>query len=520
MSQRVLVPSTGVAIRFPTVIPTILTIVSGACMVALAVLRVLDGLPLPQTFLQILLVLSFAGLAVVEFRAAVALVLLEIACMGASGLWTSYPAGLSGRQVLHAIVLARSIFILVAHWRVSGRLELGRYAGHAIVLAIVLPLVWMPLGLVNGNAPRDVFGDGNAHFFFAFILVFAALSATGLGPWVHRWLYIAFAANAVVTGLMILLTVTELVSLYEGLRPVVLDDFVMGGAVGYMPNGAYRLYLGSGIYLQVGAALTIWHLMRQPRNGWLWALYALFLFDITATYTRGFWLGSAVAAATVLVVGATTIRRPALIAVGTVVMFIAASGIGAVLDFSVPAYVLDRSASSLAVGGADDGFTPTTGPRREAPIRPPEGNEEGEGADVAGEFSNRVRLTQARVLMSHISERPLLGHGFGSISNDYPYGDIYSYELTYLDLAYKTGLVGLLLFLSFPLRLILDAARIRFNILKPPAAPTGVTRHEMSVVIAVVGSILVTSATNPYVLAAFGLMPILAAVAWLQPSRE
>lgn len=490
----------------PVPLPAILTTVSVASIVLLGVLRVLDGPPIAHAVLQVVLVAAFSALAFVDYRAAVAIVLLEIACLGASGLWTAFPGGLSGRQVLHAIVLVRALAMLLADWRAGRGIRLGRYGWHALALAVILPVIWMPLGLLNGNAPGDVFGDGNAHLFLAFILVVVALLSRGMGPWLRRWLLIACAANAVVTGLMIAITITNLVPLYDGLRPIVVLDLVMGGSVGYMPNGAYRLYLGSGLYLQVGIALTIWQLLQRPRNPWLWALYALFLVDVTATYTRGFWLGTALAAGTVLVLGARSIRRPAAIVAGTIVLFVAASGIGALMNFSLPSYILERTSSSLALGNDEPG-----------PSDPAQGGNGNGGEDVAGQMSSAIRVTQARVLTRHILESPIIGHGFGTIAKDYPYEQIYSYELAYLDLTYKTGVVGLVLFLSFPLRLLYDAVRIRFGTGRAPRPAAGTSRHEMAVVVAVVGSVLLTSATNPYLLAAFGLVPILVSVAWLEP---
>ena len=80
------------------------------------------------------------------------------------------------------------------------------------------------------------------------------------------------------------------------------------------------------------------------------------------------------------------------------------------------------------------------------------------------------------MLTRHILESPIIGHGFGTIAKDYPYEQIYSYELAYLDLTYKAGVVGLVLFLSFPLRLIYDAVRIRFGTRRAPRpapAPPG-----------------------------------------------
>ena len=46
----------------------------------------------------------------------------------------------------------------------------------------------------------------------------------------------------------------------------------------------------------------------------------------------------------------------------------------------------------------------------------------------------------------------------------------YSYELSYLDLTLKAGAIGLLLFLSFPLRLIVDALRLRRSAAYVPLA--------------------------------------------------
>jgi O-Antigen ligase len=487
-------------------LPAILTVVSVASIVLLGALRILDGPPALNVIAQVTLLVAFSALAFVDYRAAVAIVLIEIACLGASGLWTSLPGGLTGRQALHAIVLVRALAMLFAGWRAGRRIQLGRYGWHALALAVILPLIWMPLGLLNGNLPNDVFGDGNAHLFFAFILVFIALIAEGFGPWLRRWLLIACAVNAVVTGLLIAATLTNLVPLGD-LAPIVTTDLVMGGAVGYMPNGAYRLYLGSGLYLQVGVALTIWYLLQKPRDPWLWALYALLLFATTATYTRGFWLGTALAAAIVLLVAAQSLRRPAAIVAGTIVIFIASSAVGTLASFSVPAYIFDRTASSLAIG--DDGLT--------GPDESPPPLEEDFQGDVAGATSNRVKLAQARVLIGHIVESPVIGHGFGSIAEDYPYAQIYSYELAFLDLAYKTGIIGLVLFLTLPLRFVYDAFRIRFDVLRPPRQPTGISRHEMSVVLAIVISVLITSATNPYILASFGMLPVLICVAWLDP---
>ena len=118
------------------------------------------------------------------------------------------------------------------------------------------------------------------------------------------------------------------------------------------------------------------------------------------------------------------------------------------------------------------------------------------------------------MLLDHIVERPIQGWGFGAIAPDYLYGQSYSYELSYLALVYKAGIVGLLIFLSFPLRLLVDAVRVRLGRL--PAA-LAVSRREAAVPIALIVALLAVGATNPYLVASFGLAPIVLMVCWLDP---
>ncbi len=487
-------------VRSSPLLAPVLATTSVAAIVALTLLRVADAPWIPQAIGQIILLASFTALAIVEFRASVAIVIVELAVYGAGGHWTLFAGGASGRIVLDAIVTIRALGTLALDWRRSGRLDLGRYAPHAIFIAIAMPAIWMTLGLLNGNRPSDVFGDGNGLAFFAFTAVLVVPLRGGQAPWVRQWLLVACAGSAVIIGLLILVTASGLIPMGPPLQRALLDQLSFGGSFGYLPNGAYRLYLGSGIYLQIGLALTTWRLLRGTRRAWPWALYALLWADVLATYTRGFWIGSLLAVGLTLALGATSLRRPVVIVATSAFIFAIASAAGVLVGFSLPNYVLDRSASILS-----------TGP---AAAAQPSGASPAQVPDIAGQVSNEIKADQTRVLLGHIAERPLLGSGFGSIATDYQYGQIYSYELAYLDLLFKTGVVGLLLFLSFPLRLLLDAFRGRRGRL---SLELGVGPREASVVVAIVASLLVTGGTNPYLLAAFGLFPILAMIAWLDP---
>ena len=499
----------------------LLAALSVAAIAVLTAITIYGGPDVVRVLAQLILLVAFAALAFTDFRAAVALALLELALGGASGAWTRLLGGWSGRQALDAIVMLATIWILYRHWRLTGQLRLGRYGVHALVLAAVIPLIWMPLGLLNGHVPRDVWSDGNGHLFFAFTLVFVALINRGDGPWLRRCFLGVCAANAVFTLLLIAISAPGWVPLHGVLRPMLLADLDMGGAVGYMSNGAFRLYLGSGIYLQVGLALATWEILSNPRRGWVWVLYAILIVDVIATYTRGFWLGTALAMGIVLLMSGYGWRRPLMTVAATIALLAVMSGAGQLVGFSLPQYVLSRSASLFEQ--PDQTLAPGETPRPDATASPdasaPEGNPQGGGrtTDEGGQYSNLVRATQARVLTGHIAERPILGHGFGAIARDYPYAQIFSYELAFLDLAYKTGLVGSILFLSYPLRLVLDALRGRIGRLR---IAEGLPRGEIAVVLAILVSVLAAGATNPYILAAFGLLPILVCVAWLQPAEQ
>ena len=135
---------------------------------------------------------------------------------------------------------------------------------------------------------------------------------------------------------------------------------------------------------------------------------------------------------------------------------------------------------------------------------------------MAGEASNAYKAAEARALWGYIKKRPIYGYGFGKVAR--PFSTGYSYELSYLDLTLKAGLIGLLLFLSFPLRLIADGWRLRRS---AAYESRGRARQigAAGVVVGVVAGILLAGATNPFLFAAFGLVSILVMVAWLEEAR-
>jgi O-Antigen ligase len=485
------IPAASWTAAFRSRVTALLGVVVALDIALLVGLRLAATGGTPELAAQVLLIGAFGALAALDLRAAAAIVVLDLIVAGASGQWTVVPPGISGRLVLDGIVFAAAAVGLVRRSGWSG-LTRGRYSLHALVLAVVIPGLWIPLGVLNGNALHDAVADGNGYAFLAFALVLAAVSLQGDLAWLRRWVLVACAATALLTAVVAVvviggvLPVTSVANALEGR----LD---MGGAVSYQDG--LRVYLGSGLYLQVGMVLVAWELLRNARRLWPWIVLVLLVAALLASYTRGYWVGAIVGTLLVVGLGMASLRRTAILAAAAVILFAAGSVAAGLAGFSLPQYVADRLGSVFVLEFPNDagGGSP--------------------GAD-SGAISNVVKLRQAQVLLAHIAERPILGWGFGTIAPDYRYGHTYTYELNYIALAYKTGIVGLLLFLSLPLRLLVDAARGWLGRL---ARPPGVARRELAVPLAVLSSVLLVGATNPYLGAAFGLASLLLCIAWLDP---
>jgi hypothetical protein len=470
-----------------------------ACIAVLATIRII-GAPWPiEVLFQLSLVASFVALTIVDFRTSVSIVLFELVLAGAGGHWTLFPGEVTGRAFLEGTVTLAATATLIKEWRRTGRLELGRYGVHAVAVALALPVLWGAMGLARGNQPSNVLTDANGYLFFAFVLPIVLLIREGHGPWLRRIFFTACAMAAVVTAGIVFATLVGPASIDDdGLRGILIDDLQVGWIIGHMPNGAYRLYLGTSLYLVVGLALIAWRLLLDPLRVSLWFLWALSWIGVVASYTRGLWVAAALATILVLVFAARSFARPLAIAAVTIVLFGFAGVAGSLAGFSLYGYLVNRTVTIVSTSVDADADADVD-------------------EDAAGRESNALKIDQARILLRHIEDRPLIGHGFGTVVSEYPNGNNPSYDLSYLNLLLKAGILGLALYLSFTLRLLVDAVRARLGRFPlPPAVPA----REAAVIVAIVSAVLLAGATNPYVLAAFGLGPFVLAMAWLERGSQ
>ena len=572
------------------------------------------------------------------------------------------------------MVTLRAAWLTIGDWR-QGLPVLGRYGAHALALAILIPAIWIPLGLVNGNGAHNAVSDGNAYLFFAFVLVVMTLFRRGEGAWLRRMFFAACATSAAAYFCLIVLTAAGAVSL-GSIREWLSVRLAMGGVIGYMPNGDFRLFTAGSLFLLVGLVLTAQRLLTRPRDLLLWLLAAILTVDLIATYTRGLWLSAFVGVALLLALEVRGVRQLGFAVAIPSILFGLALAVAPLGGFSLYGYVFNRAATITASGqagfgrrvanpsferslhgwevnraggkalhvlgttssarsgtrslellnskpdkdayafqnlavkskttyavsawvnaralrlpavgrrgllvwDAQDGllytvpltrstngwkrlsFTfPTRSHAGDIQIRlyAPEGrvlwddvrlgaqghagtssqatgghvqvtsipasaatstmaiqSTAGGKGDIAGEASNAYKVAEAKALWGYIKKRPIYGYGFGKVASDFSTG--YSYEVSYLDLLLKAGLIGLLLYLSFPVRQIVDAWRLRRS--RAHATSERARRIGASgIVVGIVVGILVAGATNPYLFAAFGLLSILMMGAWLEEAYQ
>ncbi|MGA9762548.1 MAG: hypothetical protein WBQ14_09005 [Gaiellaceae bacterium] len=319
---------------------------SVACVVGLVLLKATaaDAGPL-SGLLKLILPFAFVGLSIVDFRASVAIAVFELVLGGTSGSWITYAPHLSGRILLDGVVMLRAVSIVIAGWRRGERKVLGRYGAHALALAVLIPAIWMTIGLLNHNGASNVFGDGNGFVYFAFAVAIVILVRGGSGRWFRNVFFAACATNGVAYLLLILASASHLTTLGSIRTALLYGRLDMGGIIGHMTNGDFRLFTGASLYLQIGLALTTWRLLARPRSYWYWLLYGVFWVDLVATYTRGLWIGGVAAVVLVVALAAPTLKRALSFSGVTIAGFAVALAVLPLAGVSLSDYVLKRAES-------------------------------------------------------------------------------------------------------------------------------------------------------------------------------
>jgi O-antigen ligase len=306
------------------------------------------------------------------------------------------------------------------------RLDLRSLVARAVLAWLAVGVVAIAIGVVEGQGARDILRDARWWFLYGFVLL--ALAGGVRRPQILR----AVLLGSTIFGLAILAT---------AVLPA-FDGALKERAMAY-DWGLLRLQFSNSIFLVVAIAWVVDALLRKPR--WLHAaLFVLLAGTILISLTRMSIFGMAgvvglsllVAIATGAANGEviTAVRRSAV-----VVALLGLSGAIALGTFTFATMTPERATPGQPA------------PRTEAPLD--RIFFQGPSSSVAA--IERGRIATYRAAVAVIGERPITGHGLGTLVafNYVPGGGRPAtpgmqpnVDNAYLTVAMKAGLVGALVF--------------------------------------------------------------------------
>ncbi len=356
---------------------------------------------------------------------------------------------------------------IVAWWVQVGRgraLRDYQFGVPVLLFAIGIPVLWALVGALQAIG-GDTVGLHNltwtmqeASRFVYLLLYFPLLDVRRLygRRGIDLWL-LPVLALCVVTVILFL-------SHYLTETPGDQTGFLFFKGVFQSNTGGFRVFIGNQVLFIAATALLLAELASlgpsRMRTGGL----ALLIGSTYLSHTRGIWLGMSIVCAGVLLL---------------------------LLWRQVDAYrrrLMIHVVSGVALLGIAIGVGMLFG----AVPRP----------SFLGDTSAGLREQQAPKLWNAFGHNPLLGDGLGAVVRPRfvrDPGAPWSYELTYLQLLFQMGVLGLLAVLALPLAAVRRGLR---------EAATGAMRAPpLAGAMAILG-ILVASATNPYLMSSFGMLCI------------
>ncbi len=374
---------------------------------------------------QSIAILAILTSAVVAWKRPAWLALMSIGELvtGGKGYVLSLHLGstnISLRMIVFAIVLITAIPLVLKQWSELRKSILS----NAFLAFIGWLIVAIVVALVRGIHLGAIYSDANAFVFLALLPAWWVLLRQD-----ERWKELVIAVllgGATIVGLMswvfVLLFARTLPNIHHWYSWIRNSGL---GEVTYINNNIYRVFLQSQIYgvLVVLGSLAIWLRQRTPR--WWLVPMAFSALAVYISLSRSFWLGLTAAGIVLIVI---SLRRRSwrelkkwwiVVPLG---IFAWAMMVWAI---SWPAFSLHGS--DAAVGSRFNGS--------------------------GSENAATARTKQFKPLLKAIGRHPVIGSGFGQtvtyFSTDptvHGWRTTFAFELGYLDLWLKIGLLGMVLY--------------------------------------------------------------------------
>ncbi len=362
---------------------------------------------------------------------------------GASGRMFSI-GGVSIRMILFTLA-----FVATAPFVIQKRKELLRNPSVIITLifgaAVVVSAI---IGIFNNNRIGFIWADISG--FLAFALLPGMFAVIDNGKKVNKLLnviYYASFAVAVVTAVF-----------HFGLAW--MDDATINhinkwinerslGGFALLATHIYRVYFRSQIFLQFSLLIGVWKLWgtKSKKRRFVLALCeGVMMFALIISYTRGFWVGVAAAAAAALFLEWKNWKKLVRTALMVLVVFVAFTGVSTMCYRQPYVFVeiVNRFSPNLIVLGPEiedgpGGFT------EDDTSDETDTEDDFDIIDEANENAVNMRKETLKALNKKIAEHPIVGSGLGTNLDGVRKDG--KTEYMYLDILMKMGLAGLLVFL-------------------------------------------------------------------------
>jgi len=437
--------------------------------------------------LFILTILVFALLAWQRLDLALYVFLAEIVLGGAGGHWLFF-------GFLSARVVFFGILFLVWFYRILRRkidlkpIYKSKFSKPFLILALFFPIFWGAIGWIHGWPGKYILSDANGFlFYFLFFILVTVLPKQNMARCLVKVYLISIAIAAGILSLLYFLAAFGVINIWF-LKQLFLGRMLFGGKIGIMPDFALRLFTGNGIFVVIGIlifasfALVKKKLSKRARNLIFLAILFCHL-AIVASYTRGFWVGI-IGALIFLFFFLTWKSRGKLLAGAAVLFLISEIIFQAFFSLSFFNFFFNRLATSISV--------------ERDPV------------------SLGQRLSQARVLGGAILRQPFWGTGFGTYFPNYrtiqDVADPYSFELGYLDMTVKFGIIGFAFWGLVILRIFAKGLKLLWFKFDLKRLDQALILGFLSGLVA----LLIIGGTSPFLMSGFGILHIVLAVYLLE----
>lgn len=343
------------------------------------------------------------------------------------------------------------------------------------------------IGLINRNSLGDIFSDVNSFLGIIYILLLIAY-VKGRNENIDKIINV-FVNCAVIVAIM---TITlffvsriylpnnlEIIVTYNNLNSKLQYGFISGLV---MSNNYARVYLYNGIFMQLAAAIMFIKLFNKDKNVFGIVKLAILLVGIYVSNTRGFWLGTIGEVVISMIYYLWRFKKFNLTLRNIVIALIPLILVSVIIPKTIVAVSPEQNLPNSS-GSIKDRIESIS--------------------DFENDESNKVRAIQLKFLVNRIKEKPILGWGFGAHIEEYPQYMIdnnlqpvssTSFELYYIELLFKTGIIGILIFFGY---LVFNFVKLIVLLFKKNLR----MRDEQVLVGWTIGtmSILASSITNPYI---------------------